>query len=176
MGFTMDCGGFGAGTVEQVSKGEEGCGAPPCPNGTLPRTVLVERLDHFVVRSGNRATQEEIVTDSDCLFCKIVDGSIPAELVARSERALAFRDINPQAPVHVLVIPTEHLASVGAAEDEHRDLLGDVLLLARDVAHSEGVAEGGFRVVLNTGDDGGQSVHHVHAHVLGGRRFSWPPG
>jgi histidine triad (HIT) family protein len=117
-----------------------------------------------------------MVANSDCLFCKIVDGSIPSDVVARSERALAFRDVNPQAPVHVLVIPTEHVVSLGAAADEHRDLLGDVLLLARDVAHSEGIAEGGFRVVLNTGDDGGQSVHHVHAHVLGGRRLSWPPG
>lgn len=116
------------------------------------------------------------MTDSDCLFCKIAEGSIPADVVARSERAVAFRDINPQAPVHVLVIPTEHVASVGAAGDEHRDLLGDVLMLARDVAHSEGIAEEGFRVVLNSGVGAGQSVHHVHAHVLGGRPFSWPPG
>lgn len=116
------------------------------------------------------------MTDSDCLFCKIVEGAIPADIVAETDRALAFRDIDPQAPVHVLVIPKEHIPSLGVAGDEHRDLLGAVLLLARDVARSEGVAESGFRAVLNTGNDGGQSVDHVHVHVLGGRLFEWPPG
>ena len=138
------------------------------------------RAAHGSILSGGYArpesTQEWRVTEADCLFCKIVDGSIPTEIVARTDRAVAFRDINPQAPVHVLVIPTEHVASVGMARDEHRELLGDVLLLARDVARSQGVAEAGFRVVLNTGDHGGQTVHHIHAHVLGGRPFSWPPG
>ena len=116
------------------------------------------------------------MTDSDCLFCKIVDGTIPADIVAQTDRALAFRDINPQAPVHILVIPKQHVPSLGVAADEHSDLLGAVLVLARDVARSEGVAESGFRTVLNTGDNGGQSVDHVHAHVLGGRFLGWPPG
>ncbi len=116
------------------------------------------------------------MADSDCLFCKIVAGTIPADIVAETDRALAFRDINPHAPVHILVIPKEHVPSLGVAGNEHRDLLGAVLLLARDVARSEGVAESGFRTVLNTGNDGGQSVDHVHAHVLGGRLFGWPPG
>lgn len=116
------------------------------------------------------------MSQPDCLFCKIVNGEIPADIVGRSERALAFRDIAPHAPVHVLVIPKEHIASIGGASDEHRDLLGDVLLLARDVAVAEGVAESGYRTVLNTGVDGGQTVHHLHAHVLGGRGLSWPPG
>ena len=116
------------------------------------------------------------MADSDCLFCKIVAGTIPADIVAETDRALAFRDINPHAPVHILVIPKEHVPSLGVAGNEHRDLLGAVLLLARDVARSEGVAESGFRTVLNTGNDGGQSVDHVHTHVLGGRLFGWPPG
>jgi len=116
------------------------------------------------------------VTDPDCLFCKIVAGLIPADVVAESATALAFRDIDPKAPVHVLVVPRDHVSSVGGAEDAHRDLLGDVLILARDVARSEGIAESGFRTVLNTGDDGGQAVHHLHAHVLGGRALGWPPG
>ena len=114
--------------------------------------------------------------EAQCLFCKIVAGEIPADLVAESEHAIAFRDITPQAPVHVLVIPRAHLASLGAASDGDAALLGEVLMLARDVARAEGVAEGGYRTVLNTGDDGGQSVHHLHVHVLGGRRFTWPPG
>lgn len=116
------------------------------------------------------------MTDPDCLFCKIVQGAIPADIVGESDTALAFRDLNPVAPVHLLVIPKEHVASMGAATDGHRDLLGDVLLLARDVAGSEGIAGSGFRTVLNTGDDGGQTVHHLHAHVLGGRALAWPPG
>ena len=116
------------------------------------------------------------MTDSDCLFCKIVDRAIPADIVAETDRALAFRDINPQASVHVLVIPKEHVVSLAEAHDAHRELLGDVLLLARDVAHAEGVAEDGYRTVLNTGAHGGQSVFHLHAHVIGGRSLSWPPG
>ena len=99
------------------------------------------------------------MNDPDCLFCKIVEGTIPADIVAQTGRALAFRDINPQAPVHVLVIPKQHLASLDVADDGDRDLLGDVLLMARDVARMEGITESGFRTVLNTGDDGGQSVH-----------------
>ena len=112
----------------------------------------------------------------DCLFCRIVDGAIPSDVVASTDRAMAFRDIAPKAPVHVLVIPREHVASLGAADDGHEGLLGHLLRLARDVARQEGVAESGFRVVLNTGDDGGQTVHHLHAHVLGGRSLGWPPG
>ena len=113
---------------------------------------------------------------ADCLFCKIVAGSVPGDIVARTDRAVAFRDIAPKAPVHVLVIPVEHVPSVGAALDEHEELLGHVLLVARDVAQAEGLADRGYRVVLNTGDDAGQSVDHLHAHVLGGRALDWPPG
>lgn len=110
-----------------------------------------------------------------CIFCRIVDGSIPATLVAENGHAVAFRDLHPQAPVHVLVIPRRHLDSLDAAHDEP-ELLGAVLALAAEVARKEQVAESGYRVVTNTGADGGQTVGHLHLHVLGGRSFSWPPG
>ena len=113
---------------------------------------------------------------ADCLFCRIVSGSIPATVVHRDEHTLAFRDIHPQAPVHILVIPREHIASLDAAGDHHGDVLGRLQLVARDLARSEGIAEGGYRTVLNIGADGGQTVHHVHLHLLGGRALAWPPG
>ncbi len=116
------------------------------------------------------------MSDDPCLFCSIVDGTVPADVVLETDEVLAFRDIGPQAPSHVLVIPKRHLDSLGTAEDEDHVLLGRVMLAARDVAISEGLSEGGFRVVLNTGDDGGQTVRHLHAHVLGGRALTWPPG
>lgn len=116
------------------------------------------------------------MTDDDCLFCQIVDGVIPADVVHETEHVLAFRDIGPQAPTHVLVIPKEHLASLDDATDGHRALLGEIMLVGRDVARAEGVSETGFRAVVNTGADGGQTVHHFHLHVLGGRAMGWPPG
>lgn len=116
------------------------------------------------------------MSHSDCLFCKIAAGTIPADLVHEGERLLAFRDISPQAPLHVLVIPREHLASLDAAGDGNGDLLGDALLLAAEIARREGISEGGYRTVINTGDDGGQTVDHLHVHVLGGRPLGWPPG
>jgi histidine triad (HIT) family protein len=112
----------------------------------------------------------------DCLFCSIVTGEIPAEKVLESERTVAFRDINPQAPVHVLVVPRQHypdLAAVAAAGD---GLLAEIATQAHRVAVTQGVADSGYRVVFNTGADGGQTVGHVHAHVLGGRPLAWPPG
>jgi histidine triad (HIT) family protein len=112
----------------------------------------------------------------DCLFCGIASGEIPAKTVRETSRAIAFRDINPQAPTHVLVIPRDHypdLAALAAAGD---GLLEEVATLAHTVAVDDGVAGGGYRVVFNTGPDAGQTVHHAHAHVLGGRRMAWPPG
>jgi histidine triad (HIT) family protein len=112
----------------------------------------------------------------DCLFCKIVAGQIPATRVLETERALAFRDINPQAPIHVLVIPKAHypdLMGLAAAGD---GLLAEVVTQAHEVAVSEGIAETGYRVVFNTGSQAGQTVAHAHAHVLGGRAMAWPPG
>ena len=111
---------------------------------------------------------------ADCLFCRIIRGEIPAKLVADTADCVAFRDINPQAPVHVLVIPRRHVASL----DELRDgeLLGKIGLLAAEIARSEGIAESGYRTVINQGSDGGQSVAHLHMHLLGGRKLRWPPG
>jgi histidine triad (HIT) family protein len=116
------------------------------------------------------------VSPADCLFCRIAAGEIPATVVHRDDRLVAFRDIDPKAPVHILLIPREHVASLDAAADGDRDLLGDLLLAARDLARAEGIAEGGYRTVLNIGDQGGQTVHHLHLHLLGGRPLSWPPG
>ena len=113
---------------------------------------------------------------SDCLFCAIVDGQVPATSVLESDRVLAFRDINPQAPVHVLVIPKQHYQDVAAMAQAGDGLLADVITLAHEVARAEGVAGTGYRVVFNTGADAGQTVPHAHAHVLGGRSLAWPPG
>ncbi len=113
------------------------------------------------------------MTDT-CLFCRIANGEIPVALVAQNPHAVAFRDINPQAPVHVLVVPRRHVVSLAAATDPTE--MGALLLLASEVARTEGVEATGYRVVANTGTDGGQTVHHLHLHVLGGRAMQWPPG
>jgi histidine triad (HIT) family protein len=114
---------------------------------------------------------------ADCLFCKIVAGEIPAKIVKRSADALAFRDIDAKAPVHLLVIPTRHIPAVRNAEgaDDQR-LLGTLLRFSADGASDLGLDEDGYRIVTNTGKNAGQSVDHLHFHVLGGRKFSWPPG
>lgn len=109
-----------------------------------------------------------------CIFCRIAAGTIPATLVACNDHAVAFRDLHPQAPSHLLVIPRRHVSSLAEATDAAE--LGALLLLAAEVARSEGLAETGYRVVANTGNDGGQTVHHLHLHVLGGRTMHWPPG
>ena len=111
----------------------------------------------------------------DCIFCKIVAGDIPVELLHQDEHAVAFRDIAPQAPVHFLVIPREHLQSLAHTAHEHAPLLGHMLAVASDLARSQGLNEG-FRTVINAGEDGGQTVDHLHVHVLGGRAMHWPPG
>ena len=109
-----------------------------------------------------------------CLFCKVAAGEIPATIVKRGDGLIAFRDINPQAPTHLLVIPTQHVPSLNDAKDPQ--LLGRMLGFARDLAREMGVAERGYRVVLNTNPDGGQTVFHLHLHLLGGRAMTWPPG
>ena len=111
-----------------------------------------------------------------CLFCRIVAGEIPAKKLLETDDVIAFADIDPKAPVHFLVIPREHVENVGAAGPEHAALLGKVLLACGEVARQNRVAESGYRVVLNTNPDAGQSVAHLHAHVLGGRHLAWPPG
>ena len=110
----------------------------------------------------------------DCLFCRIVRKEIPAKLVAEDDYSLAFRDVNPQAPVHVLVIPKEHVASLDQATDP--ELLGRLSLMAAEIARQEGITAGGYRTVMNTNRDAGQTVFHVHLHLLGGRSMHWPPG
>jgi histidine triad (HIT) family protein len=110
----------------------------------------------------------------DCLFCRIVRKEIPAKLVAEDEHSLAFRDINPQAPVHVLVIPKEHVPSLDRTDDAA--MLGRLSLMAAAIARKEGITEGGYRTVMNTNRDAGQTVFHVHLHLLGGRSMHWPPG
>ena len=113
------------------------------------------------------------MTDT-CLFCRIARKEIPANIVWEDATALAFRDIDPKAPTHVLVIPKRHIASLNDASDPA--VLGHLLVAAREIAAEEGIAESGYRVVLNTGRDAGQTVFHLHAHVLGGRHMAWPPG
>ena len=113
---------------------------------------------------------------SDCLFCKIAEGDIPADIVHRDEDVIAFRDIDPKAPVHILLIPHRHVPSLADAGDADRDLLGKILRVAADLAVREGIDDGGWRVVTNRGSDGGQSVFHLHFHLLGGRPMGWPPG
>lgn len=108
---------------------------------------------------------------SDCIFCRVVRGEIPAGRVWEDEHLIAIRDINPAAPVHLLVIPREHVESVAHLRDDQRDLAGRLLLAARDIAHQEGVEESGYRLVLNTGAGGGQTVPHIHLHLLGGAQM-----
>ncbi len=112
----------------------------------------------------------------NCIFCKIIEGTIPSEIVYSDEHTLAFRDLNPQAPVHVLVIPRTHVESLNDASSIDDATLGRVLHSAALVAQKEGLSETGFRTVINTGAGAGQSVFHLHAHVIGGRALSWPPG
>ena len=111
----------------------------------------------------------------DCLFCRIVAGEVPGDVVLETPRVLAFRDVNPQAPTHVLVVPRDHHPTAAALASADPAYLGEVLAAATQVAEQEGL-DGGYRLVVNTGDDGGQTVHHLHVHVLGGRGLSWPPG
>jgi histidine triad (HIT) family protein len=111
-----------------------------------------------------------------CLFCGIVAGDVPATVVRESAGTVAFRDINPKAPTHVLVIPRAHYANVAALADADAGLLAEVFREAAAVAADEGIADAGYRLVTNTGDDAGQTVHHLHVHVMGGRAFTWPPG
>jgi histidine triad (HIT) family protein len=112
----------------------------------------------------------------ECLFCKIASGDVPATRVLESERTLAFRDINPQAPIHVLVIPKAHYPDLAGLAASGNGLMAELAAQAHEVAQAEGIAGTGYRVVFNTGAHAGQTVEHAHAHVLGGRPMSWPPG
>ena len=112
----------------------------------------------------------------DCLFCKIINGLIPATIIDRNEYTLAFRDINPQAPVHILIIPLEHIDSCIDFNEHNIHNLSEMALLANKIAYKENIAESGYRWVINTGDNGGQTVEHIHLHLIGGRNMTWPPG
>jgi len=112
----------------------------------------------------------------DCLFCRIVRKEIPAKILFENERVLAFEDIRPKAPVHVLIIPKDHFASLNEVPGGAEPLLGEILLRAREIAREKGIGESGYRIVLNTARDSGQEVFHIHFHILGGRRLAWPPG
>jgi len=112
----------------------------------------------------------------ECIFCRIAAGEIPAKVVRQDEDIVAFRDVNPRAPTHVLVIPRRHIASVNVLDPDDAALVGKLFLAAREIARSEGVDESGYRMVVNAGPDAGQSVDHIHLHLLGGRGLAWPPG
>jgi histidine triad (HIT) family protein len=113
---------------------------------------------------------------SDCLFCKFVSGEIKPDTVYEDEEVLAFRDISPQAPVHILIIPKRHIATLNDLEPEDEALIGKLFLTAEKVAKAEGIDEKGYRTVINCNKDAGQSVFHIHMHLMGGRYMDWPPG
>jgi histidine triad (HIT) family protein len=116
-----------------------------------------------------------MATNSDCLFCKIASGAIPVTHLFEDEQLLAFPDINPQAPVHILVIPKQHFGSLAHTTGKDVGLLGHMLAAAAEIAQQQNLAKG-YRLVINTGPDGGQTVDHLHVHLLGGRHMTWPPG
>ena len=113
---------------------------------------------------------------SDCIFCKIAEKKIPARIVYEDEHAIAFEDVNPQAPVHTLVIPRKHISTLLDLKEEDNDLVGHLLKVANKIAKDKGIAERGFRVVTNCNPESGQTVYHIHLHILGGRQMHWPPG
>jgi histidine triad (HIT) family protein len=113
---------------------------------------------------------------TDCLFCKIARGEIPADVVAQTDDLLAFNDVNPQAPRHILIVPKGHIATTNDLAAEEAELVGRMVLMARDIAEEHEFAESGYRLVLNCNSHGGQSVYHIHLHMLGGRYLTWPPG
>jgi histidine triad (HIT) family protein len=112
----------------------------------------------------------------ECLFCRIVNKEVATDIVEERPTTMAFRDVNPQAPVHILVVPKEHIPSIKDIEAEECDILADIFRLINDIAVSEGISQTGYRVVVNTGEEAGQDVDHLHFHMLGGRFMKWPPG
>jgi histidine triad (HIT) family protein len=112
----------------------------------------------------------------DCLFCKIADKTIPADIVYEDDRVVAFRDVAPQAPTHILVIPRQHISTLNDLNESNNELIGHILYTAKTIAAAEGLAEDGYRVAMNCNNHGGQTVFHIHLHLLGGRQMQWPPG
>ena len=127
-------------------------------------------------RSAAGARSDRTTREPDCIFCRIVAGELPSDEVASSPSTLAFRDVNPVMPTHVLVVPRTHIESAATLEPEHAEILSELFQTARAVAEGEGLGERGWRLVLNVGDDARNSVPHLHLHVLGGRAMDWPPG
>ncbi len=113
---------------------------------------------------------------TDCIFCKIASGEIPADIVHENDDVVVFRDLNPQAPMHLLAIPRQHIATINDLQPDHAGLVGKLYLAAKVAAADEGVAERGYRTVMNCGEEAGQTVFHIHLHILGGRPMQWPPG
>jgi len=113
---------------------------------------------------------------NDCLFCKIISNEIPSDCVFENENMYAFRDINPQAPVHILIIPKTHISTLNDVGDNHKLLVGEIFLTSTMLAEKEGISDSGYRTVFNCNKNGGQEVYHIHLHLLGGRRMTWPPG
>lgn len=111
--------------------------------------------------------------DPDCIFCKIIDGELPSDITYRDEKVIGFRDINPIAPVHLLIIPRQHIPSVRDLTDDDLPLLGHMTVVANQLAGNEGVADTGYRLIINCGEEAGQTVHHIHMHLLGGRTLTW---
>jgi len=116
------------------------------------------------------------MTAPDCLFCKIQAGKVPAEIIYESDTTVAFRDNNPQAPTHILIIPRQHVSSINDIGDEHHELVAGLFGAAKAIAAAEGLADDGYRVVINCKEAAGQTIFHLHLHLLGGRIFNWPPG
>jgi len=116
------------------------------------------------------------MSEQDCLFCSIVAGNIPADVIYESDSAIAFRDINAQAPTHVLIIPRKHIATINDLEAGDKEIVGSMYMAAREIAQQEGIDEAGYRAVMNCNEGAGQTVFHIHLHLLGGRSFGWPPG
>jgi len=112
----------------------------------------------------------------DCLFCKIINGEIKAEKVYEDDFSVGIRDINPQAPVHILIIPKKHISTLNEITEENKNLIGHLFLVAKEIARKEGIAERGYRTVINCNRESGQSIFHIHLHLLGGRLMGWPPG
>ena len=113
---------------------------------------------------------------SDCIFCKIAAGEFGTEFVYESDEIVAFHDLNPQAPTHILIIPKEHIEKISDLEEKHQNLAGKMLLVSREIAIQENLVDDGFRLVFNNGKDAGQEVMHIHMHLLAGRKLNWPPG
>jgi len=129
-----------------------------------------------VVKYEQLRVQGENQMTAACLFCKIVSGEIKGEIVFRDDQATAFRDINPVAPTHILIVPNQHIESVTALESKEEQLIGHLVAIAGQLAQSEGIAEGGYRLITNTGPDAGQTIFHIHMHLLGGQEMKYPMG